>query len=186
MMKGLRVLIQALEENNNHVPAGSPAGGQFAKGSGVAGGGDIEFRDGKYGLTKGKVAAFVNGEQIGNYHATPGEAANEAKKILQQRTEYKSEQQNRDVLTVKVFASSDLTTEKDAVVLFQGRKNITLPTAGSWLKGEIGGTQVAAERFLSPRIKSWHINRDGYRIAAATEIVDVAKTHPIIAAKYRS
>ena len=33
-MKGLRALIQVLEENQNHVPAGSPAGGQFAKGGG--------------------------------------------------------------------------------------------------------------------------------------------------------
>ena len=33
-MRGLRALIQVLEENPNHVPAGSPAGGQFAKGGG--------------------------------------------------------------------------------------------------------------------------------------------------------
>ncbi len=30
-MKGTNALIQVLEENNLHVPAGSPAGGQFAK-----------------------------------------------------------------------------------------------------------------------------------------------------------
>ncbi len=31
-MKGSQALIAVLEENPNHVPAGSPAGGQFAKG----------------------------------------------------------------------------------------------------------------------------------------------------------
>ncbi len=33
-MRGLRLLSKVLEENPNHVSAGSPAGGQFAKGGG--------------------------------------------------------------------------------------------------------------------------------------------------------
>ena len=64
MMKGLQALIRALEENPNRVPAGSPAGGQFAKG----GGGNIGGRDsvfaglqhklGKDNVLKGKDSGF--------------------------------------------------------------------------------------------------------------------------------
>ncbi len=40
---GLQTLVNVLEENSNHVPAGLPAGGQFAKGSGGGFSADNEY-----------------------------------------------------------------------------------------------------------------------------------------------